>query len=858
MCVYIVPGTGFDPTFTDNCTGSTIENDYNNSASLQGASFQVGTTTVVWTVTDAAGNTAECSIEVVITDDEDPTIVCNDFTIQLAGAGTATVTVSDLVTSSNDNCGVSNIYFTSGQLDYDCDDIGQAFTVELTIEDVNGNTSNCTADVTVADQASVCNDPPTAACQALTIDADGNCQAMAVAIDFDLNSFDPDGDPLTYTILPVGPYALGTTEIEFVVSDGEFSDTCFTQITVVDNDIPTIICNANQSFIGCDNSLINFANTGFDYSTSSVILSSVSDFNGTAFDNCIVSSISYIDVDNGSCPLTVTRIWTATDDAGNSNNCNQTFTIAAPTVSLTPPVDQTETSCQTQANIDGAFGTWMQNVSGPGGCNTVIINDNVGPPSNCGGSTTVTWMVTSDCEPDSSASATFTVESAPLVVLTPPVDATETSCQTQSDVDAAFTLWMQTVFTSGGCNSTITNDNVGAPNVCGGSTLVTWTVSSDCETDITASATFTVEAAPAITFNVPQDEFIGVCETQAYVDSVFAAWLSQAFVADGCNPMLQNNSTVAPLATGGSSTIIWTVSDNCEALSASSVFTVAQDQAPVCLTQDVTIYLNAGGAAQVTVSDIDNGSYDDCGIVNYALSQELFFCEDAGDNTITLTLTDAAGNVSSCDATVTVIDDINPTCAGITDETLVLNNDGEAFLNLFNYVGLATDNCGNQFGNSVDLICVTDNTFDCQNLGVNPVIFMAFDGSGNMVSCPFDVTIVDPNAECTGPIPTASCDDAIQNGTETGIDCGGTSCNDCACDDYKVYANETVPSSTITKYWWFVQTFGNVLFGSNSNNANGTSIDIAAGQFIQLNAGTTIEQGADVELRIDSCEPIGN
>ncbi|MDB9961477.1 HYR domain-containing protein, partial [Oceanihabitans sp.] len=55
-CTYTVVGDEFDPTnFTDNCLGSTIENDYNNSTSLDGAVFDKGTTTVTWTVTDNGG-----------------------------------------------------------------------------------------------------------------------------------------------------------------------------------------------------------------------------------------------------------------------------------------------------------------------------------------------------------------------------------------------------------------------------------------------------------------------------------------------------------------------------------------------------------------------------------------------------------------------------------------------------------------------------------------------------------------------------------------------------------------------------------------------------------------------------------
>jgi hypothetical protein len=66
-CQYVVDGSEFDPLeFDDNCAGSTIENDYNNSSTLDGATFLSGNTEVIWTVTDASGNTATCSMTVEI------------------------------------------------------------------------------------------------------------------------------------------------------------------------------------------------------------------------------------------------------------------------------------------------------------------------------------------------------------------------------------------------------------------------------------------------------------------------------------------------------------------------------------------------------------------------------------------------------------------------------------------------------------------------------------------------------------------------------------------------------------------------------------------------------------------------
>ena len=64
--VYTVSGTEFDPTeSSDNCDFSVI-NDFNSSTTLDGANFSIGLTTVVWTITDNAGNPANCSFDVQV------------------------------------------------------------------------------------------------------------------------------------------------------------------------------------------------------------------------------------------------------------------------------------------------------------------------------------------------------------------------------------------------------------------------------------------------------------------------------------------------------------------------------------------------------------------------------------------------------------------------------------------------------------------------------------------------------------------------------------------------------------------------------------------------------------------------
>ncbi len=63
---FIVDGTLLDATASDNCEVTSITNDFNTFSSLDGATFDIGTSTVTWEVVDNAGNSSSCSFEVTI------------------------------------------------------------------------------------------------------------------------------------------------------------------------------------------------------------------------------------------------------------------------------------------------------------------------------------------------------------------------------------------------------------------------------------------------------------------------------------------------------------------------------------------------------------------------------------------------------------------------------------------------------------------------------------------------------------------------------------------------------------------------------------------------------------------------
>jgi len=89
-----------------------------------------------------------------------------------------------------------------------------------------------------------------------------------------------------------------------------------------------------------------------------------------------------------------------------------------------------------------------------------------------------------------------------------------------------------------------------------------------------------------------------------------------------------------------------------------TTISVLDNTPPTALCQDLTIQLDAGAGATITTTGIDNGSNDTCG-VSLAIDTSSFGCAELGANTVTLTVTDGAGNSNTCTATVTVEDPLN-------------------------------------------------------------------------------------------------------------------------------------------------------------------------------------------------------
>ena len=294
---------------TDNCGIASI--------SVSPSTFDcsdVGDNPVVLTVTDIHGNSNTCTAIVTVEDVTPPVAVCQNITVELDPVtGTVTITGADVDGGSTDACGIGSY---SLDIDtFDCSNIGDN-TVVLTVIDVNGNSSTCTAIVTVED-----NTNPDLVCQDFTLElgADGtatldpndviasntdNCGIATIAVDITEFSCADIGTPVT---------------VQVFASDvnGNLS-TCTAVVTVVDLLAPVLTCPADQTV---DPGAGNLFYIVPDYFATG---------EATAIDNCtdpvtILSQdpVAGTPLPDGVYPITLT----AEDEYGNVSTCSFELTV---------------------------------------------------------------------------------------------------------------------------------------------------------------------------------------------------------------------------------------------------------------------------------------------------------------------------------------------------------------------------------------------------------------------------------------------------------------------------------------------------------------------------------------------------
>ncbi|MDO8366939.1 MAG: HYR domain-containing protein, partial [Saprospiraceae bacterium] len=359
------------PTVNDNCgVGAVIL----TSNITPGSVFITGDTMVVYTATDASGNTSTCFFNVSVRDVIPPVIDCISQPFVIVNGNPCGTPADFPFPTAIDNCTQEvDLVFTSSYMPGDTFQIGST-TFPVIVTDASGNFDECDITVTVIG-------PVPGFINVPTIDPITNCQTVVTWDPLTTVGFCP---PVTIdsTHASGSVFPFGTTTVMYTASDllGNMATATFL-VTITEDIAPVFDCPVSPIVVNVGGGIIsdpsNFlVSTDTTAGCDAVELA----YNlPNATDNCVTPTVTLLQgLPTGSLfPLGFNNLlFRAVDSSGNLSQC-AVFIEVVGLPALDPQVDPSpactgEVVTVTASNIPGATYTWIGPVTST--TNIVTIN----------------------------------------------------------------------------------------------------------------------------------------------------------------------------------------------------------------------------------------------------------------------------------------------------------------------------------------------------------------------------------------------------------------------------------------------------------------------------------------------------
>ncbi len=720
------------PAASDSCSTVTI---VQTEGPASGSLFPIGTTSVGFTATDLYGNSATCNYNVLVIDAVPPTIDCPAAISVNADAGFCGATVSYPIPDVNDNCGIASLTQTVGL------GSGSVFPVGTTTEsyevvDLSGNVATCSFEVVVVDA-----EDPSITCPSDIIleIIDGTCEtivnfAPTTATDnCSIIAITQTAGPTSGSTLTVGNYTVSFTAID---QSGNSVD-CSFSISVTESTAPQLNCPADIAVTN-------------DAGQCGAIVSYQTP---TATDNCpgVIAELSSGLPSAAFFPVGITPItYTATDASGNTASCTFNVTVAdgeAPSVECPATITVSTDPGLCEATV--VFPDPAASDNCPGGLTVTQI---LGPLSGSVlivGSKTIEYEIVDGAGNTVLCSFEIIVEDNESPGITCPGDiviltlggacSSVVSFATPAATDnCGIASIVQTAGLTSGSAFPIGVNNVSftATDENGNSTTCTFTIS------VSEDVAPTIICPADITVNTDQ----GICTAAVNYNLPTAA--------DNCgNPtlaLLEGLNTGASFPIG--TTLVTYQAEDASGNTATCSFnvTVIDNQGPVFTNCPSSATIEAPESLCGAVYTFDPLlAFDNCdGAVSVVqtLGPNSGATLPLGETAFGFTVTDATGITSTCNFTITVIDDLPPMFANCPPNLEFTAIEGGCSAVVDFEIPLAIDNCSAIASQISGPISGSE-----LPVGTYTLTFEAVDPSGNTSTCETQLVVVDQQA------PVISC-----------------------------------------------------------------------------------------------------
>lgn len=641
---FVTTATGTNPvTGTYSLSGATTGS---GAGDASGLTYNIGTTTVTVTATNACG-AATCSFDVIVSDTTSPNAISQNLTVYLDATGNASLTANDIDNGSNDACGIASTSIDIST--FNCSNVGPN-NVLLTVTDNNGNTSSVGAVITVVDSIA-----PTAVAQDVTVYLDSTGNGSIKVFDIENGSSDNCGVSffnLDNSDFNCGDVGLNTVTLTVFDVNGNTS-TATATVTVIDDIAPTAIAQDLTVYL---------------------------DANGNAM-------IQGSDIDNGSsdtCGIATVTVSPSTFDCTDVNGDESLQIITDNSWTLSTSVDETTALSfpWPGAQYIPAASTFTlpvvlgqpygyPSISVVPGSDLINANRhityyrktfNLTSVDNLGAR--IQLAIDDDCEifinghlfAGEYAFNSATFQGAPMGLFIDTLGNVTNGYNggdafgyyTTTSLDSILVLGENEIIIA--LRNRVGGDRGGLSMVMDVFADFTGNAVTLTVTDVNGN-TSTANANVTVVDDV--DPVVVTQDITVYLDAAGNTTITAADIDNGSSDACGVASTSLDItsfgcANVGANTVTLTaVDNNGNSSSATATVTVIDLVPPTVVTQNVTVYLDANGNASIAASDIDNGSSDNCAVGSIAVSPSTFDCSDVnGDNSLQV-VTDSTWSLST-------------------------------------------------------------------------------------------------------------------------------------------------------------------------------------------------------------------